>query len=163
MRRENAGLTFKTENGAVNVRFSEQHAGVVGQITRGEIVRAVHYDVVWLDNLKRVFAGESRVVEDDFDGGVDAVDGFFGRLRFGPAHVGVRVQNLALEIGEIHVVEVNNAELADASGGEIHGDGRAESARADTEDAGGADFLLAGQTDFGKNQVPRVTANLFVA
>ena len=81
---------------------------------------------------------------------------------FGPAHVGVRVQNLALQVGIIHGVEIHDAEFADAGGGEIHGDGRAETARADAQDAGGLDFLLAGQTDFGQNQVPRVAADFVI-
>src|SRR2546430_8437271 len=66
-----------------------------------------------------------------FDAGIDGVDGFLGRLRFGTAHIGVCVQNLALEVREIDVVEVNDAEFADARGGEVHGDGRTESARAE--------------------------------
>ena len=163
MRSENAGLPFKAEDGAVNIRLFEQHAGIVGQVTRREIVGAVHDDVVGLDDLDRVFARQARIMNDDFDARVDAVDGFLGRLRFGPADVGVGVKNLALQIGEIDVVEVNDAEFADAGCGQIHGDGRAESSRANTQDTRGTDFLLAGQTDFGKDQVPRVTADLIVA
>ena len=82
--------------------------------------------------------------------------------RLGPAHVGVGVQNLALEIGIIHRVEIHDAEFADAGGGEVHGDGRAEAAGADAQDAGALDFLLAGQADFGQNQVPRITADFVI-
>ena len=80
----------------------------------------------------------------------------------GPAHVGVRVENLPLQIGIIHRVEIHDAELADAGGGEIHGDGRAEAARADAQDAGAFDFLLAGQTDFRQNQMPRIPADFVI-
>ena len=73
-----------------------------------------------------------------------------------------RVEDLALEIGKIHRVEIHDADLADAGGGEIHGDGRAEAARADAQHAGGADFLLAGQPDFGQNQVPRVAPDFVI-
>ena len=66
MRREHAGLAFEAENGAVDVRLLEQHAGVVGEIARREIVRAVHDDVVWADDFERVFAGDAGVVDDDF-------------------------------------------------------------------------------------------------
>jgi hypothetical protein len=72
------------------------------------------------------------------------------------------VENLPLQIGIIHGVEIHDADLADARGGEIHGDGRAESARADAQDAGGFDLLLPGQTDFRQDQMPRVTADFFV-
>jgi hypothetical protein len=43
--------------------------------------------------------------------GIDAMHGFLGRLCLGPAHVGVRVQNLALQIGIIHRVEIHDADL----------------------------------------------------
>ena len=72
----------------------------------------------------------------DFDVGIDALDGFFGRLGFGPADVFGAVNDLALEVGEIDRIEIQDAELANAGGGEIHGDGRAESASADAENAG---------------------------
>ncbi len=93
---------------------------------------------------------------------IDAVDGFLGGLRLGPADVGVRVQNLALEVGVIHGIEIHDADFADAGGGEIHGDGRAEAAGADAQDAGALDFLLACQPDFGQNQVPRVAADFII-
>ena len=63
-----------------------------------------------------------------------------GGLGLGPADVRGAVEDLALEVGEIHRVEIHDAELADAGGGEIHGDGRAEPARADAQDAGGSEF-----------------------
>ena len=56
MRRKHAGLALKTENRAVNIRLFQQHAGVVGQVARREIVRAVHHDVVGADEVERVFA-----------------------------------------------------------------------------------------------------------
>ena len=88
---------------------------------------------------------------------VSLADSVLGRPTSGGA-----VEDLALEVGEVHGVEIHDAELADAGGGEIHGDGRAEPARADAQHAGGANFLLARQPDFGQNQVPRVAAD-FVA
>ena len=81
---------------------------------------------------------------------------------FGPADVRGAVDDLALEVGEIHDVEIHDADFADAGGGEIHGDGRAEAAGADAQDAGGANFLLARQPDFGQNQVARIAADLVI-
>src|SRR5262249_39377325 len=146
----------ETKDRTVDVRLLQQHAGVVREITRREIVGAVHHDVVRPDQIEGVFARDAGVVQDDFDVRVDAVDGFLRRLRLGPADVGVRVQDLALEIRVIDAVEIDDAEFADAGGGEIHGNGRAESAGADAENARGADFLLAGQADLGQDQVPGV-------
>ena len=76
VRREHAGLAFEAEDRAIDVRLLEQHAGVVGEVARREIVRAVHHDVVGADEVERVFAGDARVVEDDFDVRIDAVGWF---------------------------------------------------------------------------------------
>src|SRR5579884_2042975 len=46
---EDAGLPFKAEDGGIGIRLSAEHAGIVDEIARGEIVRAVGDDVVVLD------------------------------------------------------------------------------------------------------------------
>src|SRR5439155_14573356 len=62
VRREDAGLALETKDRAVNIGLAEQHAGVVGQVARRKIVRAVHNDVVWLDDIEGVLARAPRVV-----------------------------------------------------------------------------------------------------
>lgn len=73
MGREEAGLALKAEDGAVHVGLAEQDAGIVGEVTGGEIVSAVHDDVVRAEDLEGVLAGKARVVQDDLDAGVKAV------------------------------------------------------------------------------------------
>ena len=153
MRGENAGLAFEAEDRAIDVWLLEDDAGVIGQVTRWEVVRAVHDDVVLGDDFEGVFAGEPRIVENDLNIRVDAADGLLGRFRFGTADVFRAVNDLALKIREIDGVEINDPDLADAGGGQVHGDRRAESARTDAEDAGGANFLLARHPDFGQDEV----------
>src|SRR5208282_5091667 len=162
VRRKHAGLAFESEDRAIDIWLLEQHAGVVGEIAGREIVRPVHDDVVGPDEVERIFRRDAGVVDYDFAIRIDAANGFLRGLRLGPAHVGVGVQNLALEVGIIHGIEIDDAYLADAGGGEVHGDWRAEAAGADAQDAGALDFLLACQTDFRQNQVPRVTADFVI-
>ncbi len=54
---EDAGLAFEAEDRSVRVRLAQQHACVVHQIARGEVVRAVGDDVVVLQDVERVGAG----------------------------------------------------------------------------------------------------------
>src|SRR5258706_10272118 len=54
---ENGGLPFKPENRAIHVWLSRQYARVVDEITRREIVRAIHDDVEVLEQFERVGAG----------------------------------------------------------------------------------------------------------
>src|ERR1035437_1077229 len=84
------------------------------------------------------------------------------RRMASPANVGSAMEDLALEVGELHGVEIHDAELADARRGQIHGDRGAEPARSNAQHAGGTNFLLALQPDFGQSQMPRVAAD-FVA
>ena len=162
VRRKEAGLAFKAENGAVHVRLPEEHASVVGEVTGGKVVRAVHDDVVGAEEFEGVFTGEAGVVKHDLDVRIEAADGFPGGLGFGPADIRGAVENLALEVGEVHRVEVDDAEFADARGGQIHRDGRPEPACPEAQHAGGANFLLALQPHFGQTQVPRVAADCIV-
>ena len=59
-------------------------------------------------------------------------------------------------------VEVDEAERADAGGGEVERERRAEAAGADAEDLGGLELLLAFHADFGQDEVARVARDLFV-
>ena len=102
-------------------------------------------------------------MQDNFDAGIDALEGVTSGLALVAADVLGAVDDLALEIGEIDGIEIDETEASNARGGEIHGDGGAESAGADAEDAGGFDALLAGEADFRENQVPRVAADFFIA
>jgi hypothetical protein len=72
------------------------------------------------------------------------------------------MEDLALEIRIINRVEIDDANLANARRGEVHGNGRAQPARANAQDAGGLDPFLAGQPHFGQNQVPRIPADFVI-
>src|SRR5256885_5942025 len=54
LRREHRRLPFEAEDAAIRIRLSEQHARVVHQIPRREIVRAVDDDVVGREELHRI-------------------------------------------------------------------------------------------------------------
>jgi hypothetical protein len=72
------------------------------------------------------------------------------------------MQNLALQIGEIDRIEVQQANFAYASRRQIQSDGRSQSACADAKDAGRADLSLPGKAHFRQDQMPRIPANFVV-
>ena len=72
------------------------------------------------------------------------------------------VDDLALQIRFVDDVEVDEAEGADAGGGEVEGERGAEAAGADAEDPRGLELLLAFHADLGEDQVARVAGDLFV-
>ena len=93
---------------------------------------------------------------------IDAGNGFPCRLRFGPANVFGAMNDLPLQVREIHRIEIEDAEFANAGGGQIHRDGRAQSTRADAQHARRADFLLAAQAHFRQDQVSGITADFII-
>ena len=82
-------------------------------------------------------------MHDDVDERVDLLDRVAGRLGLGPADVGLAVDDLALQVGLVDRVELDDAERADAGRGEVEQGGRAEPAGADHEHLGVLEPLLA--------------------
>ena len=72
------------------------------------------------------------------------------------------MQNLALEIGEIDSVEIEDAESAYPGGGQVHRDGRAETSGSNAKNARAANLLLPGQSHLGQDQMPGETPNLLI-
>ena len=60
-----------------------------------------------------------------------------------------------------HAIVVDDAQFADAAGGEILNKRRAEAARADHQDPRGLQLLLAGTTDLSQHEMARVALDFF--
>jgi len=99
-------MAFKSEYGAVNVGFAQQHAGVVDEIARGEVVCAVGDYVVVHEYVEGVGAGEHGVVLDDFERGIEGDELLLGGVELLAANVFGRVNDLALKIAGIDDVEI---------------------------------------------------------
>ena len=123
--REDRGLPFEAEDRSVHVRLLQQHARVIHQVTRREIIGAVDYDVVVFQNIERVLAGQRNLVPVDLDIRIDVEHGLGRRIQLLLADVLGPVNHLALQVGEIHHVEIHQADAADARRGEIHAERRA--------------------------------------
>ncbi len=95
-----AGLAFKAEDAAVGVGLAGEDAGVVDEVAGLEVVGAVGDDVVVLEDLERVGAGEHGVVLDDVDVGVEALEHLISaESTLSLPTVEVRVDDLALQVG----------------------------------------------------------------
>ena len=74
----------------------------------------------------------------------------------------MRVNDLALQIGVIDDVEINNAERAHARRAQIKRQRRAQASGADAEHLRSLDLELALHADLGHDQVARVAQDLVV-
>ena len=99
-------------------------------------------------------------MEHDLDVGVGLEHRLLGRLRLGLPDVGLPVDDLALEVGLVDLVELRDADRPDAGRGEVEQRGAAEAAGADDQHLGVLEPLLPGHADVGDDQVPAVAAYL---
>ena len=75
---------------------------------------------------------------------------------FDAADVRRAVEDLALQVAQVDDVEVDDADRADAGGGEIHRRRRPEAAGADAQHLRGLQRALPVHADFRQDQVPAV-------
>jgi hypothetical protein len=81
---------------------------------------------------------------------VEALEGDLGGVDFEFADGGLRVNDLALEVGFVDDVEVDKADGADAGRGEIEGERGAEAAGADAEDFRGLELFWPSMPTSGR-------------
>jgi hypothetical protein len=88
--------------------------------------------------------------------GIELLEPFAGGVQLGPAHVRGGVEDLALDVGEVHDVEIDNAECADAGRRQVERQGRTQTARADAQHARLLQLLLPLQGHLGHDEVTAV-------
>src|SRR5437870_9461422 len=74
VRREDAYLALKLEDAAVHDRLPDQHRGIVHQVARGKIVRAVDDDVIVLEERHNVIYREALGIHAHLDIRVEGVE-----------------------------------------------------------------------------------------
>ena len=159
---EDGGLPFKAKNRAIHIGLVQQHTGVIDQIARGEIIRAVDNDVVFAEQIESIRAGQARLVGVDANRRIHASQAFFGGLNFGPPDVARGKCDLPLEIGVIDDVEINDPEPPYACRGQIKPQRRAQPARADHEHLGFGQLELPVHAHFGHDQMAAVALNFLL-
>ena len=99
-------------------------------------------------------------MEHHLDFGVVRKDVVLGRLHLGATHVGRMVQNLPLQVGKLHNVEIDDADFADAGQRQVYGGGGAEAASPDNQRAGFHHLALAGAAHILHDDVSAVAFDL---
>ncbi len=99
-------------------------------------------------------------MRDDTHVGVHAVQAILRGVDLRTTDVIGREHHLALQVGEVDVVEIDEADRADTGRGEVQADRGAEAAGAHDQHTGVAQLLLPLPADFGKRDVSRVALNL---
>jgi hypothetical protein len=144
----------------VHVRDAEQHAGVVDEIAGREVVGAVDDHVVAAEDVERVGGGEARLVRRDVDVRVDRGEPVARGVGLRAPDVVRLVEELPVQVRRVDAVVVDDADVPDAGGGEVHGHRGAEPARADDEHARSGEPALAALADPGEDEVTAIAGEL---
>ena len=163
MRLEDRELAVEAEDRGGDDRDVQPDRGVVEQKPRREVVETVDDDVVALDDLHDVGGVEPDGVLDDVDVRVDRGDRLLGGVDLGDADPVRRMDHLALQVREIDLVVVDDADRADPGGGQVERGGRTEPPGPQQEYLGVQQLLLALGTHLGEEQVARVPLTLLGA
>lgn len=113
--------------------FFRHNAGVVYQELRREVICAVDDEIVVLDDVEDILAVDECAVGVDSHIRIYGFHGFLCGLHLCLADVGSGVYHLALEVGEIHLVRVSDADGAYSRSREVKRCRGAKSTGADDE------------------------------
>jgi hypothetical protein len=103
----------------VNQRLFGKYGRVVDQKLRRKVVGAINDDVKILDRVERVLGGEAIVDRHHRDVGIKLRHFLARGVDLGARHVGRVMNHLALEVGEIDHVAVDQADGADPGGRQV--------------------------------------------
>ena len=160
---ENGYLPLETEDAPVNIRFAKQHAGIIHQIAGGEVVSAVHNNVIAFKKVERIVGSQARWVSHHFDVWIDLSNGLLRRNQFRPSHIRGAVNYLALQVGKVHHIEVHDAKPSNPSGGEVKRQRRSKPSCTNAEYVRFLQLKLPFHADFRHDEVAAVTKNFILA
>jgi hypothetical protein len=155
-------LAVEADRGTRYQGLREFDTGAVDRMARGEVVAAVEHDVGLRDFLIQTRSGQSLGERDDPAFGVDVAQralagcGLFHADRIGA------MQDLALQVGQVHRVAIGQHQGADPGRGQIEGRRRTQTAGADHQRSRIDDVLLAFDADLRQQDVAAVAQQLLV-
>ena len=120
---ENGNLAVEPQNRAVHVRLAQQHAGIVHEVASGKVIGAVNDDVVITQNLQRIRTGQLHFVSDDVDFRIQVLQTPRGHGHLRLPDIRRRIHHLALQVGDIDAIEIDDADASDTGRGQIKRDG----------------------------------------
>ncbi|SLF00733.1 Uncharacterised protein [Mycobacteroides abscessus subsp. massiliense] len=138
-----------------------KHRGIVDQVTRREVVGTVKDQVVLLKELDRIFRIQTQLMQPHLDQRVDLQHRIARALRLGPADIGLAVDDLALQVGLVDHIELDDADGADTRSGQVQQRRGSQPAGADDEHLGVLEAFLPVHTQVGNDQMPAVPGDFF--
>jgi len=163
VRFERGQLTFKPKHRGGDQRPSGQHTRIGNQEAGRKIIRSVANDVVSGNQLSHVGHVQADGMRHNIDQRVDLARCCGRRIDFGHAESGCGVCDLALKVGKLDHVVIDNADGSHAGRSKVERQRAAEAPCADQQNSGRAQPCLACSAHFGKQNMARIAGNFFFA
>src|SRR6266446_9426131 len=160
---EGRDLALEGRQGCRDERLFEAEAEFGQEIPGGEIVAAVGDEIVAADQRLGIFRGEPHRMGLDAHAGIDRGEGRARALDLERADAFGRMDDLALQVGQVDPVGIGDADRPDPGGREVEQQRRTETARTDDEHPRLQQPDLALLADLVEDQVAGVALELLLA
>ena len=160
---ENPHLPVEPQYRPVHQRQPQHDGGVIDQVPRGEVVRAVNDHVPAAQKALGVIGRQPRPVGNDLNVRIERPDRLGRRVHLGAPHGRRGVDDLALQVGHVDIVVVNEPDRPHSGGRQVQGRRRPEPAGTDEQDPGRADALLPHEPHLRHERIAVVALQLIAA
>ena len=154
-------LTLEAAERGAGQRHAGGDAGVRDEQAGGEVVAAVEDHAGPLGDLRGVRSPHTADDRAARDGGIEALEPGERRFRLGPADVGGGEGRLALEVGLVDRVAVDQRQPPDPGARQVLQRRAADPATADQNDMRLGERDLAGAADLGQDDMAGETVQAF--
>jgi len=162
LRPEQADLSLELHGRGRQQRDAERDARIADCEPRREIVASVDDEVVSAEQIFRGTRPNPLLSRIDIDEAVETANESRCDLSLGLAAIGFRKERLAMQVGQLHRVRIDDREPAHAGTGQRRDHRASNAAGANYGDARRLELALAHAADLGKHDVPGIALKLFV-
>ena len=143
--------------------LSRQDTSVVDKKFGREIIGSIQNEVIVPDQLQDVFSGHKGVIGIHGHIRVQPVHGLPGGVYLGLSQILCGMDDLPLQIGQIHHIGIGNSDGPYTRGGQIHGRRGTQAAGSDDQDLCIQKFFLSLHAYFVQDQMAGIALNLFIS
>ena len=156
VRRKDRHLPLEPPHRTVNIRHPQRHARIIRCVARGKIIAPIDHHVPPASQLHRVRRRETRGHRLHPHMRIHLAQRRLGRFHFGPANIARSMQNLPVQIRQLHFVRIDDAQSPHPRRRQIKRRRRSQTAGPNQEHARRPQLLLPGQTELRQRHLPRI-------
>ena len=140
--------------------FASHHAGIIDEKLDGEIVGGINDEVIVADDVQCVGRIEKLSIGLHLHIGIDGLNLLLGALYLGHTQIFGEMDNLPLQIAQVHHIGIHHSDSAYTGRREIERDRRTESAGTHHQHARIHNLLLAFHTHILEQDMTGITLYL---